>query len=175
MAVSGVGGTPSVPVTGADSILQLNIAQFLGNIFDQINNDADADKADPTDPTNPARIDETQLAHAFDSLQLPPQVRALGASAVFSQLDPNGTGSVSKPAFVAGLTKLIEDLRAGRVHHHAHVATDPSEASDDDQQPSAWQVISQVLGSNNQAPTDTTTTAAQSDADDRRRRDRLGL
>src|SRR5215831_14913824 len=86
MAVSGVGGTPSVPVTGADSILQVNIAQFLGDIFDQI--DADADKADPTDPTNPARIDETQLAHAFNSLQLPPQVRALGASAVFSQLDP---------------------------------------------------------------------------------------
>jgi hypothetical protein len=35
-----------------------------------------------------------------------------GADAIFSTLDPSGTGSVSKQDFVAGMSKLMASLRA---------------------------------------------------------------
>jgi hypothetical protein len=179
MELSGVGAIPPVPVT-TDANLQLSVAQFLGNLFDQISNvdDNQVDTNDPVNPHNPTSITQTQFGDAFNSLALPPQLRGLGANTVFSLLDPNQTGSVSRSDFVTGLTRLLEDVRSGRAIHHAHVATTPAEASDDDTQPSAWQLISQVLGSqppaaNNAVANDAE--ATQSATDDAQRRSRLSL
>jgi hypothetical protein len=39
--------------------------------------------------------------------------RAMGAAAVFQALDPSNSGSVTKQAFVQGMTQLMAQFRTG--------------------------------------------------------------
>jgi len=57
-------------------------------------------------------ISQQQFDQAFQTFNPPAVFQQQGSSAVFSALDPNGTGSVSQPDFVAGMTKLMVSLRA---------------------------------------------------------------
>jgi hypothetical protein len=167
MALSAVGSVPSVSVS--NMTFQLDLAQYLSNVFDQINDATDPDDptdSNPTDPQASSSITQAQFEASFNSLSLPPQLKALGADTVFGLLDPTGTGSVSKSDFVSGLTKVLDDVRAGRATRHSHVASTPSEASDDASQPSAWQLINQVLGANSPAPGNPTAPDSTSNAGD---------
>ena len=40
------------------------------------------------------------------------------ADALWKQLDPNGTGSVSKQDFVSGMTTAMKQMRGAHHHHH---------------------------------------------------------
>ncbi len=75
----------------------------MSNLFDQI------------DTTGSGTITKAQFEQAFQKLNPPGSFQAAGADAVWSKLDPNGTGSVSKQDFVNGMTTLMKQLRG---HHH---------------------------------------------------------
>ncbi len=55
-------------------------------------------------------ITQDQFNTAFNSGNTPPAFQQLGANAVYSQLDPSGTGSVSRQAFIQGMTQLMSKL-----------------------------------------------------------------
>jgi Ca2+-binding EF-hand superfamily protein len=55
-------------------------------------------------------ITQDQFNTAFNSGNTPPAFQQLGANAVFAQLDPNGTGSVSRQDFIQGMTQLMAQL-----------------------------------------------------------------
>src|ERR1700743_2442632 len=52
-------------------------------------------------------ITQTEFEQAFASPALPLNAASLGPDAIFSQLDPNGTGRVLRDDFVAGLATLL--------------------------------------------------------------------
>ena len=75
----------------------------MSNLFDQI------------DTTGSGTITKSQFEQAFQNMNPPGSFQAAGADAVWSKLDPNGTGSVSKQDFVNGMTTMMKQLRG---HHH---------------------------------------------------------
>ena len=83
--------------------------QKMSNLFDQI------------DTSGAGTISKSQFEQAFQTMNPPGSVQAAGADAVWSKLDPNGTGSVSKQSFVSGMTTTMAQLR-GRHHHHGSAA-----------------------------------------------------
>ena len=76
----------------------------MSNLFDQI------------DTTGSGTITKSQFEQAFQNMNPPGSFQAAGADAVWSKLDPNGTGSVSKQDFVNGMTTMMKQLRG----HHYH-------------------------------------------------------
>jgi len=93
-------------------------------------------------PSDSNDVTQTEFQQAFDSLDLPPQVKALGADAIFATLDPENTGRVGKSDLIGGLAALATRAPGGPARgDHAGVERD------DDQLPSAWSVISQSLAS----------------------------
>jgi hypothetical protein len=151
MSLDGVGSGFSFGATPQD--YALDFQQVIGNAFAQINdndpNDANnnnSNQASSSNSSNTANANQITLAQfqqAFNSLNLPQQIAQLGPTAIFSALDPNGTGSVSKSEFVSGLTQLRDDLNSGIVRHGHGTASAGSE--DDGTQLSPFQLISQVL------------------------------
>ena len=77
----------------------------MSNLFSQI------------DTSGSGTITEAQFDKAFQSMNPPGSVKAAGADAIWKQLDPNGTGSVSKQDFVSGMTSALKQLRGGHHHH----------------------------------------------------------
>jgi len=77
-------------------------------------------------------LTEPQLAQAFASLQLPPNVSALGPEGIFARLDPNFTGQIDQSDFVAGMTTLATTLTAPSADgtSAASPATSAGQASD---------------------------------------------
>jgi hypothetical protein len=55
-------------------------------------------------------VTQDQFNTAFNSGNTPPAFQKLGANAAYAQLDPNGTGSVSRQAFIQGMTQLMSKL-----------------------------------------------------------------
>lgn len=74
----------------------------MGNLFDNI------------DTSGSGAITKSQLAAAVQTQNPPPGFKAMGADAIFAQLDPNNTGSVSKSDFVGGMTALMSSMRSQR-------------------------------------------------------------
>jgi hypothetical protein len=64
------------------------------------------------DTSGSGSITQAQFDQAFQSKNPPSVFQKQGADAIFASLDPNGTGSVSKQDFVAGMSKLMASLRA---------------------------------------------------------------
>ena len=83
-------------------------AQKMANLFDQI------------DTSGSGTITKSQFEQAFSSLNPPASVKSAGADTVWSKLDPNGTGSVSKQDFVKSMVDTLKQLRG---HHHHHQAS----------------------------------------------------
>jgi Ca2+-binding EF-hand superfamily protein len=64
------------------------------------------------DSSGSGHITAAQFNQAFQTANPPAVFQKAGASAIFSALDPNGSGSVSKQAFVSGMASLMVSLRA---------------------------------------------------------------
>jgi hypothetical protein len=67
---------------------------------------------DSIDTSGSGSINQSQFDQAFQSKNPPSVFQKQGADAIFASLDPNGTGSVSRQDFVAGMSKLMASLRA---------------------------------------------------------------
>jgi hypothetical protein len=98
----------NVPAVGASSGLNAVSGasygappqQKMSNLFDSI------------DTTASGAITQAQFAQAFQTQNPPAVFQRQGADAIFSALDPSGTGSVSKQNFVSTMSQLVVSLRA---------------------------------------------------------------
>jgi len=104
-AIAGLAGAAATSQVWSGASMRMPPAQKMANLFDKI------------DTAGSGSISKAQFEQAFQTMNPPAGVKALGADAVFAKLDPNGTGSVSKQDFVTGMTALMSQLRQ---HHHAN-------------------------------------------------------
>ena len=105
MSISGAGAAGASQIwSGASPAM--SPVQKMSNLFGQI------------DSTGSGTITQSQFDQAFQTMNPPGSFQAAGADAVWSKLDPNGTGSVSKQDFVNGMTGMMKQLR-GHHHHQA--------------------------------------------------------
>ena len=74
--------------------------QKMSNLFDKI------------DSSSSGSINQAQFNLAFQTLNPPNVFKAQGSTAIWSQLDPNGTGSISKQAFIDTMKQLMVSLRS---------------------------------------------------------------
>ncbi len=96
--VSGIGGSfnPQA-MTGASA--RQPLSQKYNSIFSQLT----------TPGSGVVTLD--QFTQAFPTLNAPPMFQSMGANAIFSSLDPNNTGAVSRQAFIQGLSQLSSAVR----------------------------------------------------------------
>ena len=90
----------AVPPAKSGGSKPVSPQQKLSNLFQQI------------DTAGKGSISKAQFEQAFNKLNPPPAVKALGAEAAFSKLDPSGTGSVSKQDFIKGMSSLMAQAPA---------------------------------------------------------------
>jgi Ca2+-binding EF-hand superfamily protein len=57
-------------------------------------------------------ITKDQLTQAFNTMNPTAGFRDMGVDALFSALDPSGSGSVSRQDFIKGMTNLMAQFRA---------------------------------------------------------------
>ena len=86
-------------MSGASS--RMPASAKMSNLFNQIDSGASGS------------ISQTQFDQAFQTLSPPKDFKALGANAIWSQLDPANSGSVSKQDFVNTMTGLMRQMRGG--------------------------------------------------------------
>ena len=86
------------------------------------------------DTAETGSISKQQFNQAFASLNPPGRFQSVGASAIFKQLDPQGTGSVSQSNFVSGMTALISSLGKTGTVASTSTATPPSQSLNQSQQ-----------------------------------------
>lgn len=99
MNVVGVSGMNSMgAVSGAS--MRMPPQQKMSNLFDAI------------DTSGSGSIGQSQFNKAFQSMNPPSVFKSQGADAIWNQLDPNGTGSVSRQDFVSTMKQLMASLRA---------------------------------------------------------------
>lgn len=60
-------------------------------------------------------VSKAQFTQAFESLNAPASIKAMGAETVFAKLDPTGTGKVSKQDFVKGMESLMAQGEVSKV------------------------------------------------------------
>jgi len=73
------------------------------------------------DTSGSGSITKSQFETAFAQLNPPGAFKAAGADAIWSKLDPNGTGSVNQQDFVSTMTSTMKQLHGG--HHHAQASS----------------------------------------------------
>lgn len=108
-AISSVGGGISPQVVSGAS-MRMPPSQKMSQLFDKI------------DTSGSGSITQSQFEAAFQTMNPPAGIKSMGADAVFSQLDPNGTGKVSKQDFINGMKNVMEQARAQR-HNGSHGAS----------------------------------------------------
>ena len=84
---------------------------------------------DSIDASGSGNISQAQFDQAFQSRNPPAVFQNQGADAIFTALDPNGTGSVSKQDFVSGMSKLMASLRAENASQAGPAPSDTLAAS----------------------------------------------
>jgi len=133
-AISSIGGgyTPQV-VSGASR--RQGPSQMMSQLFQKI------------DTNGTGSITKSQFEAAFQQMNPPPGLKAMGADAIFNKLDPNGTGSVSKQDFVNGMKSILSQLRAQReAAHNANAANGNQTTSPAATLSSGLQSLEQALG-----------------------------
>jgi hypothetical protein len=116
MDISGIGSVSGLhAVSGASNGAPPQ--QKMSNLFDSI------------DTSGSGTITQPQFDQAFQTKNPPAVFQKQGADAIFAQLDPGGTGSVSKQDFVSTMSKLMASLRAGSPAQSASQPTDTLAAS----------------------------------------------
>jgi Ca2+-binding EF-hand superfamily protein len=128
ISISGMGGSSAPQIVSGASTWSSPTTK-MGRLFDQI------------DTGNSGSISQSQFQQAFAKLNPPANFQSLGANATFSQLDPQGTGSVSKADFVGGMTALMRSLSSAGPSDTTSTASDSTAAD------SASQSLSQSLTS----------------------------
>ncbi len=99
MDIAAIGGPAAVhAVSGASYAGPPN--QKMANLFDSI------------DTNSSGSINQAQFNQAFQTKNPPGVFKQQGADAIFSALDPTGSGSVSRSDFVATMSQLMAQLRA---------------------------------------------------------------
>ena len=95
--VSGISNMREAAVPPAKSGVSKPVSpqQKIANLFQQI------------DTAGTGRITKVQFEQAFSKLNPPEAVKAMGANAAFSKLDPTGSGSVSKQDFIKGMESIV--------------------------------------------------------------------
>ena len=129
MAISGLGGA-STPWTVSGASSYASPTAKMSNLFSQI------------DTGSSGLINQDQFNQAFTNLNPPGVFKAAGADAVFSSLDPTGTGSVSQADFISGMTSLMSSLRRG-----SSTATFAAGSSPTDTLSSSLQSLNELGGS----------------------------
>lgn len=99
MSIAAIGGAAQPPIVSGASASAPPQTK-MSNLFQGI------------DAGNSGSITQAQFNQAFQSQNPPAVFQAQGASAIWQQLDPNGTGSVSKQDFVNTMKQLMVSLRA---------------------------------------------------------------
>jgi len=98
-AIAAVGCAPNLDIiSGASGNMPPN--QKMSSLFNSV------------DTSGAGSITQAQFNQAFQTLNPPTVFKAQGANAIWSLLDPNGTGSVSKQDFVNTMKDLMVQLRA---------------------------------------------------------------
>jgi Ca2+-binding EF-hand superfamily protein len=140
LSISGIGGmnTPQI-VSGASAAP--SPTSKMASLFQQI------------DTSNSGTISLGQFQQAFATSNPPANFQSLGPNAIFNQLDPNGTGSVSKSNFVSGMTALMKSLASAGSNNTA--STTPSSNSTDTALQSLSQSLQSFLQLGSQASTTT--------------------
>ena len=98
-----------------DSGPAMSPTQRMSNLFDQI------------DTSSTGSITQSQFEQAFKAMN--PNSSKATADAVWSKLDPNGTGQVSKQGFIDGMTTMMKQMRGAHHHHHAAEAPPAPDAT----------------------------------------------
>ena len=106
LSATGTNAADNRPASGP----AMSPTQRMSNLFDQI------------DTSGSGTITQSQFEQAFQAKN--PSAPASAADAVWSKLDPNGTGQVSKQGFVDGMTTMMKQMRGA--HHHHHAAEGPA-------------------------------------------------
>lgn len=106
--VSSMAGMMPQVVSGAS--MRMPPSQKMGNLFQQI------------DTGNTGSITKAQFEQAFQTLNPPPSIKSQGADAIFSKLDPNGTGSVSRQDFINGMKSIMTHNHHRHAHNEEHAA-----------------------------------------------------
>lgn len=149
LSISGMGATSAPQIVSGASSYASPTAK-MSSLFGQI------------DAGNTGSITQGQFQHAFAKLKPPASFRAQGANAVFNQLDPKRTGSVSKRDFVRGMTGM---MRSFKTAGSRGAAASPSASNSSH---AASQSLSQSLQSllqlGRSAPTNNSGLGAQFDA-----------
>ena len=104
MDIASLSASTSASQIFSGASARMPASQKMSNLFDQI------------DTSGSGSITQAQFDQAFSSLNPPKDFKAAGADAIWSQLDPNNTGSVSKQDFVNTMTSIMRQMRTG--HHH---------------------------------------------------------
>ena len=99
-AIAGTGAASPMHAMSGASGAGASPRQKMSNLFDAI------------DGSGSGSIDKAQFNQAFATRNPPAVFRAAGAQAIWSRLDPNGTGSVSRDSFVSVMSQLMASLRA---------------------------------------------------------------
>lgn len=105
LSIAGAGTSGASQIWSGASA-PMSPTQKMTNLFDSI------------DTSGSGTISQSQFNQAFQTMGPPASFQSAGATAVWNQLDPNGTGSVSKQDFVKGMTAMMQQLRGHHHHHH---------------------------------------------------------
>jgi hypothetical protein len=135
--LSGVSTSANTQQIWSGASPRLPASQKMSNLFDQI------------DSSGSGSITQAQFDQAFQTLNPPKDFKAAGADAIWAQLDPNNTGSVSKQDFISGMTAMMQQIRAGH-HHHGDDGSARSSAQSPAQTISASSSSLQILISGSQ-------------------------
>lgn len=98
--IASVAGSTNTSQVWSGASARMPASQKMSSLFDQI------------DTSGSGSITQSQFQQAFQTLNPPKDFKAAGADAVWSQLDPNNTGSVSQQDFVSGMTAIMRQLRS---------------------------------------------------------------
>lgn len=113
ISIGGIGAPQAM--TGASR--PMPPAQKMAALFDRI------------DTAGSGLIGKSQLELAFQTMNPPRPFQQAGVEAVWSKLDANGSGSVSKQDFVSTMTSMISTLRQQAVSASATVQA-PAQTAD---------------------------------------------
>ena len=112
-AIAGMGAAAGTSQVWSGASMRMPPAQKMANLFDKI------------DTSGAGAISKSQFEQAFQTMNPPAGIKAMGADAVFAKLDPNGSGSVSKQDFISGMKSLMSEMR----QHGHHGATQGASAT----------------------------------------------
>ncbi len=101
MSVSGISGG-SQPYVSTGASMSMPPQQKMSQLYDKI------------DTTNSGSVSQSQFNRAFQTMNPPAKLQAMGADQIWSKLDPSGTGSVSKHDFV----NTMKGVTQGGHHRH---------------------------------------------------------